>query len=78
MDTPNTDHVHDWKPLLEHFRRYACTCGATGYRHNNGQIVAHQRQRSELLQPALEPRPVSSTAMRCGGARLGRRGPGSY
>lgn len=71
-------HTHDWHPIPEHYMRYACACGATGYRHHSGQIVAHTKRRADLLRPERAATYVSPRAMSHGTARRGRRGPGAY
>lgn len=71
-------HVHDWHPIPEHYMRYACACGATGYRHHTGQILAHTKRRADLLRPERPVVHVSSKGRIDGVARLGRRGPGVY
>lgn len=32
-------HEHEWRPVAGACARYSCTCGGSGYRHNNGRIL---------------------------------------
>lgn len=40
-------HEHDWIPIPLSMGRYACACGATGFRSRRARtIVAHKKRRS--------------------------------
>ena len=59
-----SDHVHDWQPIEGECAKYACTCGATGYRARGGI-----REHKEKPQLARKWTAMDRTR---GGGRVGR------
>lgn len=68
-------HEHGWLPIDGQCGRYACGCGATGYRNRTGQVVEHKTKQSHLTAGAT--RRVGS-GVSCGeGNRRAYRRPGA-
>jgi hypothetical protein len=75
-----SEHEHDWKPADGHRGRYVCACGATGYRPEfgvNRQIREH-KTKTKLTKAGQKVHVGNSNLPSEGGARRGRRGPGSW
>jgi len=73
------EHEHNWKPADGFPGRYACDCGATGYKpfsgKNRGEIVPHKNKTKLKTSERLH---IGRPNLPGGNTRLGRRGPGSW
>lgn len=62
-------HVHTWKPVPLEFRRYQCSCGATGFKRSiGGEIREHKVPRDYDKNDTIPT----------GSRRKGKRGPGGW
>jgi hypothetical protein len=67
------EHAHAWQPIDGARGRYACLCGATGFR-KGADIQPHKTR----LRAKVDPSHVGASNLSNGNARRGRRSPGSW